>query len=141
MQLEVARLRAGLRQAAAREAELLESCEVLERDLSSARQHVSSRVAAEHEQLLQRLSAQDGELCRLQARVRCEVPLEPSSNPTLNEEASSSDCDARCILEHAIKHALPPEAIKSSLFDRCGHLTACDELNMLFQHHERGGKI
>lgn len=70
MQVEVARLRYALRQAADREAELLESCQVLERDLSSAREHVSSHVAAQHEQLLQQLSAQDAELCRLQARVR-----------------------------------------------------------------------
>lgn len=70
MQVEVARLRHALRQAADQEAELLESCETLERELSSACEHVSSRVAAQHEQLLQRLLAQDAELCRLQARVR-----------------------------------------------------------------------
>ncbi|KAK9833948.1 hypothetical protein WJX74_010630 [Apatococcus lobatus] len=69
-EVEVARLRHALRQATDREAELLETCEVLQRDLSSAREHVSSRIAAQHEQLLQRLSAQDAELCRLQARVR-----------------------------------------------------------------------
>ena len=70
MQLEIAHLKTALRQAVQRETELLETCEALERGLASSQEHVSSRVAAQHEQLLQRLSAQDAELCRLQARVR-----------------------------------------------------------------------